>query len=209
VKIPVIFNFCRAICRIVASVFFDLKAYGLENVPKTGGALMVANHASYLDPALVGVRIYRPLSFMAKSELFDIPVFGWIIRHCNAFPVQQGKGDRAAIEQTIQTLKSGHILNLFPEGSRTADGQLQKIQKGVALIAKRAGVPIVPAVLIGSFEAWPKGRVIFQSHPVRVLYGPPIDVSRMKAEEITLLIERRFKELLAELRAIIGEELAP
>jgi 1-acyl-sn-glycerol-3-phosphate acyltransferase len=209
VKIPVIFNFCRAICRIVASVFFDLKAYGLENVPQTGGALMVANHASYLDPALVGVRIYRPLSFMAKSELFDIPVFGWIIRHCNAFPVQQGKGDRAAIEQTIQTLKSGHILNLFPEGSRTADGQLQKIQKGVALIAKRAGVPIVPAVLIGSFEAWPKGRVIFQSHPVRVLYGPPIDVSRMKAEEITLLIERRFKELLAELRAIIGEELAP
>jgi 1-acyl-sn-glycerol-3-phosphate acyltransferase len=209
VKIPVIFNFCRAICRIVASVFFDLKAYGLENVPRTGGALMVANHASYLDPALVGVRIYRPLSFMAKSELFDIPVFGWIIRHCNAFPVQQGKGDRAAIEQTIQTLKSGHILNLFPEGSRTADGQLQKIQKGVALIAKRAGVPIVPAVLIGSFEAWPKGRVIFQSHPVRVLYGPPIDVSRMKAEEITLLIERRFKELLAELRAIIGEELAP
>lgn len=208
-KIPVIFNFCRAICRIVASVFFDLKAYGLENVPKTGGALMVANHASYLDPALVGVRIYRPLSFMAKSELFDIPVFGWIIRHCNAFPVQQGKGDRAAIEQTIQTLKSGHILNLFPEGSRTADGQLQKIQKGVALIAKRAGVPIVPAVLIGSFEAWPKGRVIFQSHPVRVLYGPPIDVSRMKAEEITLLIERRFKELLAELRTIIGEEAAP
>jgi 1-acyl-sn-glycerol-3-phosphate acyltransferase len=188
---------------------FDLKAYGLENVPKTGGALMVANHASYLDPALVGVRIYRPLSFMAKSELFDIPVFGWIIRHCNAFPVQQGKGDRAAIEQTIKTLKSGHMLNLFPEGSRTADGQLQKIQKGVSLIAKRAGVPIVPAVLIGSFQAWPRGRAMFQTHPVRVLYGPPIDVSKMKAEEITQLIDRRFKELMADLEGIIEKDIPP
>lgn len=194
-----VYAFFRGICRIITSVLFDLKVYGLKNVPENGGALIIANHASYLDPALIGVQIPRPLSFLAKSELFDVPLFGQLIPRLNAFPVRQGAGDKGAIEETIRRLREGHLLTLFPEGQRTPDGTLQKIQKGVALVVKRAEVPIVPAVIIGAFKAWPKQRLIFTSHPVCVLYGPPLDVSQMKAAEIVELIDRTFRKMLVEL----------
>lgn len=199
------YAFCRGACRIVTSVFFDLKVYGLHHIPADGGALVIANHASYLDPALIGVRIPRPLSFLAKSELFKVPVFGWIIRQCNAFPVRQGAGDKGAIDETIRRLQEGHLLTLFPEGQRSPNGTLQPIQRGVALIVKRAGVPIVPAVIIGAYKAWPKGRPIFQSNPVRVLFGPPLDVSKMKSNEIVEVIDQTFRTMLAELEAISRE----
>jgi 1-acyl-sn-glycerol-3-phosphate acyltransferase len=201
-----VYAFCRGICRIVTSVFFDLKVFGLANIPADGGALIIANHASYLDPAIIGVQIPRPLSFLAKSELFSVPIFGWIIRNCNAFPVRQGTGDKGAIDETIRRLREGHLLTLFPEGQRTFDGNLQKIQKGVALVVKRADVPIVPAVIIGAFKAWPRKHLIFQSHPVRVLYGPPLDVAHMKAHEIVGLIDRTFHQMLEELHRIDAAE---
>jgi 1-acyl-sn-glycerol-3-phosphate acyltransferase len=136
-----LYKFCRGICRIVTSVMCDLKVYGLEHIPDEGGALIISNHESYLDPAVVGVQVRRPFSFMAKSELFEAPVFGRLISALGAFPVRQGKGDRAAIEETIRQLQTGRLLTIFPEGSRTEDGELLPIQKGVALIVKRAKVP--------------------------------------------------------------------
>src|SRR5262249_15359529 len=133
--------------------------------------------------------------------LFHNRFLGWLISSLRAFPVRQGKGDKGAIDETIRRLREGHMLNLFPEGSRSEDGEIGPMQRGVALVLRRANVPIVPAVVDGSFRAWPKHRAIFRHHPVRVLYGKPVDVSGMKGEQILHLIDATLRKMLDDLRA--------
>ena len=196
----------RALLRILSSVWFDLKVYGKENVPETGGVLLVANHQSFLDPAVLGVQLRRKASFLAKSELFENPIFGWGIRRCNAFPVRQGEGDVGAVKETIRRLQEGHMLTVFPEGGRSPDGELQPILNGASLVVRKAQVPIVPVIIEGSFKAWSKDMKIWQRHPIRVMFGKPAVVHHLKAKEITAFIDQQFHELLAELRAKIAQE---
>jgi len=202
----VVYSFMRALLRIFTTVWFDLKVYGTENVPQTGGVLLVSNHLSFLDPPLIGVQLRRKASYLAKSGLFENPVFGWIIRNCNAFPVRQGEGDVGAVKETIRRLREGHMLTVFPEGGRSEDGELQPILNGAALVVRKAQVPIVPIAIEGSFKAWPKHRKIWQRSPVRVLIGKPAIVHDMKAKEITEFIDREIRELFTELRRRIAEE---
>jgi 1-acyl-sn-glycerol-3-phosphate acyltransferase len=137
---------------------------------------------------------------MAKSELFANRFFAWLITSLHAFPVRQGEGDVGAVKETIRRLKEGHIVNVYPEGSRTETGELGPIEPGVALIVRRAGVPIVPVAIQGSYEAWPKHRRIFGPHPIRVMYGPPMDVANLKPREIVQQIEQVLRRLMGELR---------
>ena len=191
----VVWKLAQALVRIWSSVWFDMKVWGLRNVPRTGGALIVSNHQSYLDPALLGARLPRPMSYMAKSELFKHRVLSWLIRSLGAFPVRQGAGDIRAIKETVQRLREGRILNIFPEGSRTETGEIMPLEPGVALVVRKAGVPIVPAAMIGSYEAWPKGKKMFRRHPIRIVYGPPLDVKGMKGEQIIKLIDAAIRKL--------------
>lgn len=192
----------QAISRILTTLLFDLKTYDRQNVPKTGGVLLVANHQSYLDPVLVAVQLYRPVSFLAKSELFTNPYFGWLIRLLHAFPVRQGEGDVGAVKETIRRLQEGYALNIYPEGSRTETGEIGPLEKGVALVIRRAGVPVVPVAIDGSFLAWPKRRKLFRPHPVRVIYGKPMDMSQMKGDQIVEELQRQLRTLQAALRVI-------
>lgn len=196
-----LWKLAQTIVRIGTSTLFDLKVYGRDNVPDDGGALMISNHQSYLDPAVFGAQLRRPMSYLAKSELWKNPVFGWLITNLYAFPVRQGAGDKGAIEETIRRLQEGHILNLYPEGSRTPDGELLPIQRGVALVIRKAKVPVIPAVVDGSYGAWPKGQLLPSPHPVRVLIGKPRRMDHMKAADIVTETDRIFREMLAELRA--------
>jgi 1-acyl-sn-glycerol-3-phosphate acyltransferase len=190
----------QIIARVGTTLFFDLKTYGRENVPKKGGVLLVANHQSYLDPVLVAVHLYRPVSFLAKSELFENPFLAWLIRLLKAFPVRQGEGDIGAVKEVIRRLGEGYALNIYPEGTRTETGDIEPLEKGVALVIRRAGVPVVPVAIHGSFEAWPKGSIIFHPHPIRVKYGKPMDFSGKKADEIVRELEGEMRSLLADLR---------
>ena len=199
----------RGIARILFTVFYDYKAYGLRNIPRTGGCLTVANHESYLDPVLVGLNVPRIMAFMAKSELFENKYFGWYIRQLNAFPVRQGKGDIGAVRQTIDALRAGNILHIFPEGSRTPDGQLQPIQHGTALVIRKAEVPVVPAIIEGSFEAWPRKQKLPRTHRIRVIYGPPMILHDLKPAEITARIKEAFEHLQKQLAERIAEEDRP
>ena len=198
---PIVWKFVQVMFRVYFSVLFDLKVYGVRNVPRTGGALMVSNHQSLLDPPLLGVRVHRPMSYMAKSELFRNKAFAWIIRSLGAFPVRQGAGDVGAIKETVSRLKEGRMLNIFPEGGRTETGEIGPMQPGVALVVRRAGVPIIPVAIHGSFEAWPKGKRFFHLHPIRLAYGPPLDVTGMKGDEIVRLIDRSINTLFDRLRS--------
>ena len=197
---PIVWKLAQTLVRVWTSVFFDLKVYGLNNIPRTGGVLMVTNHQSLLDPMLLGVRVQRPMSYMAKSELFGHKTFAWLIRSLGAFPVRQGTGDVGAIKETVNRLKEGRMLNIFPEGGRTESGEIGPMQPGVALVVRRAGVPIVPVAIDGSYQAWPKGKKYFHRHPIRMVYGPPIDVTGMKSDQILKMIDHHIRTLFERLR---------
>jgi 1-acyl-sn-glycerol-3-phosphate acyltransferase len=196
------YSFFRACCRIAATVFFDLKVYGVENVPNTGGVLLLSNHRSFLDPACIGVQLRRPASYLAKSELFEVPVFGRVIPRLNAFPVRQGAGDIGAVRETIKRLKEGRVLTVFPEGSRSLDGELQPLAGGFTLIVRKAGVPIVPVGIDGSYQAWARGTALPRCAPVRVKFGSPLHVQEMKPAEIVTTVESALRGLIADLRKI-------
>lgn len=199
---PLVYRICHAIARVSSSVLVDLKTFGVENVPTSGGVLLVCNHGSYLDPMVNSVLLPRPMSYLAQSGLFKNPVFGWIIRQCGAFPVQQGKGDVGAVKETIRHLKEGRMLNIFPEGSRTLTGKPQAVQPGVALVIKRAHVPVVPCVISGAWASWPPGQLMPRRGQVRVLYGPPLKMDHLDARAIVREVDRLFEEMLSRLDKI-------
>lgn len=195
-----VWKYLQIIARVGTTLLFDLKVTGIENVPKDGGVILAANHQSYLDPVLVAVRLYRPVSFFAKSELFENPWFGWFIRMLHAFPVRQGEGDIGAVKELIRRLGEGYAINIYPEGSRSETGDIAPLEKGIALVIRKARVPVVPVVIDGSYDAWPKGQILFHAHPIRVKYGKPLILYEKKGTEIVSELEQCLKSMLAQLR---------
>ncbi len=181
----------QVFCRIFTTCCFDLKVYGQHHVPPKGGVLLVANHQSYLDPVLVGVRLERPLHYIAKSELFENRHFARLLRWLNGFPVRQGAIDVGAVRETITRLREGHALTIFPEGSRTNNGELLPIARGVSLVVRRAKVPVIPVAIEGSYQAWPIDQSMFRPRKIRVMYGPPMELSGLSDEEILHTIEQQ------------------
>ena len=154
--------------------WFRLECSGQENVPWQGGAIIAANHISLWDPPVIGTALRRPTFFMAKKELFAIPVLGWLIRQLNSFPVRRGMADRTAIRTAINVLKNGNILLIFPEGTRSKDGHLGAMESGVVMIAAKAGVPIIPTAVIGTNNFSPGGLKFFRLPQFKVVFGKPI-----------------------------------
>ena len=206
VQASLLYKAARTLCRVFTTTLLDLKVYGVEHVPTDGGVLLLSNHQSNLDPVMVGVQLRRPVSFLAKSELFKPWGFRWLIRNLGAFPVRQGAGDVGAVRETIARLKEGRLLTVFPEGSRTHDGELMPLQTGFALIVRRAGVPIVPVAIEGTFAAWPRGQLLPRMAPVRVSFGRPLDVSDCKPAEIVDRVDAALRTLMADLRDRIRAE---
>jgi 1-acyl-sn-glycerol-3-phosphate acyltransferase len=188
---------------LIGITVFDLKAYGIKNVPEHGGVLIVSNHQSYLDPGVLGVKVKRPMSFMARSELFANRIFGAIISAVNAYPVRQGDGDVRAVRETIGRLQQGHVLVMFPEGGRTETGEVEKMEGGMGLVIRRAGptVRVVPAAIYGAYDAWSRYRMLPRPHPIRVKYGQPLDLSDKRASEIVAILDREIRRLFEELKA--------
>jgi 1-acyl-sn-glycerol-3-phosphate acyltransferase len=195
-----IWNVVHAISRITAAVMWDLKVWHSEYVPAEGGALIVSNHQSFLDPVVIALRLYRPISYFARADLFDNPLFGWFIRSLNAFPVRRGEGDIGALREALRRLNEGHLLCFYPEGRRTRDGELSPIQKGIALVIRKAKVPVIPVVIEGAYQALPRHGWV-QAKPIRVLYGPPLDVQGRSADQIVQDIDDTFHSLQQRLRA--------
>lgn len=129
---------------------FRTSSRGAGHLPKEGGVLVAANHMSNLDPPLLATFLPRPVSYMAKQELFEVPLLGAIIRAAHAFPVKRGKGDRGAIKAAVAALKEGRCVGVFPEGTRHADGKRHKAESGIALLAAMTGVPVLPAAIVGT-----------------------------------------------------------
>ena len=150
------------------------RVVGRENVPQSGGAVIAPNHVSFLDPPAVGSALPRRTYYFAKKELFEIPIFGWIIRKCYAFPVDREISDLEAFRHAIRLLQAGELLVVFPEGRRTSDGELEQGRVGAALIASRARVPLIPCALHGTNQVLPRGSWYLHRGIVQVSFGEPI-----------------------------------
>ncbi len=162
-----LFFFGRALFRSFFRLFWRCTVKGSENIPGTGGVIIAPNHASYADPPLVGSSMKRPLYFMAKKELFDMPVLGFLIRRTNAFPVSRGRQDIGSVRFAEALLKDGRPLLIFPEGTRTRTGAFGKARPGVAMIACHARVPVVPVRVVNSFY-------LGSFRKLTVIFGKPV-----------------------------------
>ena len=171
------------------------RASGRHNMPGDGGVLLVANHMSFLDPILLGIPLRRPLNYVARSTLF-IPVLGFFLRSLGTFPIQREGMGASGMKETLRRLRNGGIVTLFPEGTRSRDGKLAQLKPGIAVLVARAGVPVVPAGLAGTFEAWSRSQLLPAPRPIRIHYGPPIrpeDIAGLESQAVTALIRDRLE----------------
>ena len=164
----------KFICGILFRIVGRLKVVGRERVPRRGGVILAANHVSYIDPPVVGVAAPRLIWFMAKSELFSVPVLGPLIRRLRVFPVKRGVADRQALRKAHELLTGGEAIVIFFEGRRSTDGILLPPELGTAMIALRAGVPIIPTALINTDHLLPRGGKLLRCCRVTVIFGEPL-----------------------------------
>lgn len=163
----------HTLCAAVAYLGFRLRVYGRENLIEEGPAILASNHASYLDPPLVGVCCRKDIYYLARKSLFEKPIFGPLIAQLNAFPIDRARGDVAAVRAILHLLKAGRRVVVFPEGTRSTDGNLQPARAGVGLIIAKSLAPVVPIRIFGSHAALPRsGGIRFT--PITVVVGKPL-----------------------------------
>lgn len=200
-----VYYFGRFVFYIYLNLLYRLRIHGSENIPGRKPFIICSNHIKWIDPATVGVAIparYR-IRFMAKKELFSIFIFSFLVRMAGAFPVNREQADYGAIKKAFQLLKEGQVLGLFPEGSRSESGKLQKAYNGAALIAVRSGVPVIPVAIVGPYRFL---------KPLHVYIGPPFvlpplvyvskEDKKAQLDEMSCEIMGKIRDLVPDKRVI-------
>jgi len=193
------YRFMRLLSQLAFALYFRGRAFGRDNVPATGGVLLACNHQSFFDPLTGACPLHREVNFMARDSLFRSPWFGRLIKSVNAFPVKRGAADVGAVKEILRRLKAGKVVLVFPEGTRSEDGSIGEINANAMGIAKRAGVAVVPAVIDGAFEAWPRTSLLPRPLTIYVSYAEPITVEQARSwssERIAEVVSDRMKALL-------------
>ena len=152
--------------------FHRIRYEGRENVP-SGGCLIVSNHVSFMDPTTVAWCIGREIYYLGRKTLFKPPFWSWFLPICNVLPIDRDGRDVSGLRRIIRMLKEGHAVMLFPEGTRSPDGTLQPAEPGAGLVALKAGVPILPARVFGTYESLSRHTKFLRFHPIRVVIGKP------------------------------------
>ena len=181
-------------------LLFRGRTLGNDRVPMQGPVVVVANHGSHLDPPLLGHALGRPVAFMAKAELFGIPLLGPLIRACGAYPVKRGASDREAIRTATARLQDGWAIGVFLDGTRQKDGRVNHPMPGAALLSARSGAPLLPVAIINSHRALGTGQSWPRLVPIQLRIGEPIPApaSRRKPdlESTSIELQRRINALL-------------
>ncbi len=201
VEMEPVYGVCHYMIRVAFDMLFRGEVYGVENLPRTGGFLLAANHASFLDPPLIGCHLSRQIAYFARKTLWHGRFASWWLDAVGTIPVDRDGGqDVSAIKRVLRAIKEERGLILFPEGTRSPDGQLKSAKAGVGFIACRTQVPVVPVRIIGSFEAFGKGRRLRLGTPVTVVFGKPLppavyDEPKAGKERAQIASERIMAEI--------------
>ena len=160
--------------RVLAKTLFSFRVINREKIIEEGGAILAMNHQSYLDPPLAGIACKRDIYFLARKTLLDWPILGPLFPKLNVIPVDQERADMSALKAVIRLVRAGRCTIIFPEGSRTLDGELQPAQAGLGLVIAKTMAPVVPMRIFGAHEAMPRGGGRFRIHPITIVVGDPI-----------------------------------
>lgn len=189
-----LYSFAKTVVYGILKPIYRFEVIGADKFPKEGGILLCSNHIDNLDPPVVGINAPRPVNFMAKEELFHLPLLKSILPGVRAFPVKRGMSDRDALRRAIKLLKDGEVVGLFPEGTRSKDGQLGKGFSGAGFFALRGEANVVPCAIVGPYKPFKR---------LKVVYGNAIDMQpyrerKASAEEVTEVIMAHIAELLEQ-----------
>lgn len=189
-----IYSFVKSIARLFYRTWFRVSASGIEHIPPNGPVIVCCNHISLWDPPTLGTPLPRKIRYMAKAELFAIPVFGWFVKQLGAFPVKRGGVSKESIRLSIDLLKNGEMIGIFPEGTRNRSGG-EAAKRGAAHLALKSGAVVVPAAIIGSYKPFSK---------VKLLIGKPVDLSEFAAESSSEAQEKATDKIMEAIRSLIA-----
>ena len=180
--------------RALFKLYFRWRVYNSERVPLEGPVILASNHASFLDPPLVGSGVRRGINFLARENLFRFPVMGWVLRRWQVVPVDREGGGAAGLRAILDRLLAGGAIILFPEGTRTRDGKLQPARAGIGLTVIKSTAPVVPVRVFGTFEAYGRHLRLPRPRRVAVKYGQPLGFEQLRAEA-KICSKSRLKEI--------------
>lgn len=171
-----VYKLCYWLSKILTKLLFNLKVIGKENLLCRGGCIIASNHLSYLDPVILGVGSFRQLDFMAKKSLFRNKLFGRFLSLLNVFAVGEERVGPQGIKEALKRLAEGKIIALFPEGTRSENGNLQEGKPGIGLLALKSRVPVIPARVVGTDKALPIGAKSIRPTPISIYFGQPLEL---------------------------------
>jgi len=202
----IIYGILWVLCRSLSHLFLRYRTNGVEHIPQLGGVLIAANHASYTDIPLLGCAVRRRLFFLGRANLFTNPVLRWMLRSIGWIPLHHTRWDRKAFQDAVDMLKAGKTVVIFPEGTRTSNGNLQAGKPGVGMIVAEAQCPVVPVYIDGTFQVLPMGASWLRMHPVSVNFGKPLDFRRdmekYQGRELYTHISQTIMDRIADIRCV-------
>jgi 1-acyl-sn-glycerol-3-phosphate acyltransferase len=184
------------------------KVYNPERVPLSGPVILASNHASIMDPPLVGAPVRRTINYLARESLFRFPIIGWVLRTWHAVPVDREGGGAAGLRAILDRLLAGGAIILFPEGTRTKDGGLQHARSGIGLTVIKSEAPVVPVRVFGTFEAYNRFMKFPKPKPIAVKYGMPMIFQELRAEAKTCpkpRLKQIYQEVADQIMAAIAK----
>lgn len=193
----------------LANPYFHVDAQGLEHIPEREPAVLACNHLSFIDSILLPLNVPRPVYFLGKADYWDSWRTRWFFQGTGVVPIHRGGGAQSenSLKTGVEILRSGELLGIYPEGTRSPDGRLYRGKTGPARIALEAGVPIVPCAVIGTNDAMPTGTYRPRRAQVTVRYGQPLDLSRYREERADPFVLRSATdELMYEIMMLSGQE---
>jgi len=189
------------------ATYFRWQVFNPERVPETGGVILASNHASFLDPPLVGAGLKRGINYLARDSLFRFPGIGALLRSWNSVPVDRDGGGAAGLKAILDRLLAGGGIILFPEGTRTRDGRLQPARSGIGLVVVKSAAPVVPVRVFGTYEAYGRHRKFPHPNRIAVKYGRPMNFETLRAEAKSCSkarLKEIYQQIADEIMAAVG-----